>query len=132
MKSLSEFLLTLQPFKSYLSIPIRPPAESWVKPPAPEMLLNLLEELSKRCDFIDLLFDMEEGDFSSTDDLIRDILAITTVHPMREDALRRMVARAHGSWDMVESLIASGELHSVHYREERYFINRNRSLRKNG
>lgn len=122
--SLSGFLSTLQPFKSYLSIPIRPPAESWVKPPAPEVLLNLMADLSRRCPFIDLLIDMEEGEFSSTGDLAADILSITAVHPMREDALRIMVDQAHGSWDMVESLIASDQLISVPYREERYFINR--------
>lgn len=132
IKSLSEFLLTLQPLKSYLSIPIRPPAESWVQPPDPEILLTLLEELTKRCPFIDLLFDMEEGDFTSTGDLVRDILAITAVHPMREEALRRMVARSHESWDMVESLITSGELLVVYYRDERYFINQNSNQRKTG
>lgn len=125
--SLSEFLSTLQPFKSYLSIPIRPPAESWVKPPAPEVLLNFMSDLTKRCPFIDMLFNMEEGEFSSTGDLAADILAITAVHPMREDALRSMVDQAHGSWDMVESLIASYQLISVPYREERYFINRFRN-----
>lgn len=132
IETLSQFLLTLQPFKSYLSIPIRPPAESWVKPPDPESLMSLLAEISKRFPFIDLLFDLAEGDFSSTGDLVQDILAITAVHPMREDALRRMVARASGSWVMVESLIASNQLISVLYREERYFINRFRNKRKTG
>ncbi len=127
IESLSNFLLALQPFKSYLAIPIRPPAEMWVMPPDPEVLLTYLEKISKKCPFIDLLFDMEEGDFSSTGNLIRDILAITAVHPMREDALRSMVGNANGNWNVVESLVNSSELICVTYRDENYFITRNKN-----
>ncbi len=127
LASLSSFLLALQPFKSYLAIPIRPPAEAWVKPPEPDVLLRYMEEISKRCPFIDLLFDLEEGDFSSTGDLIQDILGITAVHPMREDALRNMVEKAHGNWNVVESLVTSSKLICVRYLNENYFINRNRN-----
>lgn len=49
---LSSFLLELQPFKAYLSIPTRPPCEKWVTPPTPERLRSILENCSDRLKFV--------------------------------------------------------------------------------
>jgi len=119
---LAEYLLELQPFKSYLSIPTRPPAESWVKAPHVDSLREILEILSKKISFIDLLFDPEESDFLSTDDLKTDILAIIAVHPLREEALRKMVAQSKEEWSVVEALVDAGKMVCLEYRGEKYYL----------
>jgi len=119
---LATFLLELQPFKSYLSIPTRPPSEAWVQAPAPENLQVLLSILSERIPFMDILFEAEPSDFVSTGDLAEDILAITAVHPLREDALKDLLKRSGEDWGVVDQLIASKKLICIQYRDERFYL----------
>ena len=109
IKDLSTFLVRMQPEKAYLSIPTRPPAESWVNPPDPAALQNLLEIISKKVPFVDLLFEAEISDFISTGNITEDILGIIAVHPLRESALQEMVARAGADWSIVEELYGHPE-----------------------
>jgi wyosine [tRNA(Phe)-imidazoG37] synthetase (radical SAM superfamily) len=119
---LVDYLSELQPFKSYLSIPTRPPAESWVIPPSPETLQKIITTISKKVPFVDLLFEAETANFISTGNLINDILSIIAVHPLREEALRRMVTQAGAHWKVVEDLVASGTIACIVYREEKYYL----------
>ena len=122
ISDLLNFLLELQPFKSYLSIPTRPPAESWVKPPDAETLQRILHQVEQKVTFIDLLFEAEEDDFSSTGDLLEDILSTTAVHPIRESALKRMVERANADWNRVESFVQTGKLTRISYRGVYFYL----------
>ena len=122
ISNLLNFLLVLQPFKSYLSIPTRPPAESWVKPPDAETLQRILHQVEQKVTFIDLLFEAEEDDFSSTGDLLEDILSTTAVHPIRESALKRMVERANADWNRVESFVQTGKLTRISYRGVYFYL----------
>lgn len=129
---LCDFLLKLQPSVSYLSIPTRPPAEVEVTAPSPEALQKIIEICSEKVTFVELLFESEVGDFISTGNLKEDILSITAVHPLREEALRAMVSMAGGKWQVVEDLLADGSILSILYRNERYFFRRFKSVgRKN-
>jgi wyosine [tRNA(Phe)-imidazoG37] synthetase (radical SAM superfamily) len=119
---LCDFLLDLRPVKSYLSIPTRPPAEHWVNPPTSESLQQILQLVSDRISFMDLLFETETGDFISTGNLAEDILSITAVHPLREEALHKMTTQAGADWSLVEDLITSREITSIQYRHERYYL----------
>lgn len=126
-----DFFLELQPFKSYLSIPTRPPAEVWAIPPSSESLNRILNTYSSRIPFMHLLFESEIGDFTSTGNLTEDILAITAVHPLREEALKDMIIMAGGTWKIVQDLLSSGEILSIHYRDERYFLRNFINLQRN-
>lgn len=119
---LCDFLLELQPLKSYLSIPTRPPAEPGITPPSPDSLQQIIKICSAQIPFMDLLFETEVGEFISTGDLAEDILSITAVHPLREEALRTMVSMAGGTWIVVEELLATKEISSIDYRNESYFL----------
>jgi wyosine [tRNA(Phe)-imidazoG37] synthetase (radical SAM superfamily) len=121
-RQLCDFLLELQPSISYLSIPTRPPAEVEVTPPSPETLQEIIEICAERVPFVDLLFEAEMGDFVSTGNLVEDILSITAVHPLREEALRTMISMAGGTWSVVEELLATKEISSIDHRNERFFL----------
>lgn len=122
--SLNGFLAELQPFKSYLSIPTRPPVENWVRQPDAEALQEILQVIERRNSFFDLLFESEVDDFVSTGNLVEDVLGITAVHPFRESALRKLVAEANGDWNLIESLIMSGQLFRITYRGDHFYIRR--------
>ena len=122
IRNLASYLLELQPFKSYLSIPMRPPAEAWVKPPEADSLQKLLAIISEKVPFVDLIFETEASDFISTGNIIEDILSITAVHPIREEALFKMVKQACADWSVVENLLTSKNITCIHYREEKFYL----------
>jgi wyosine [tRNA(Phe)-imidazoG37] synthetase (radical SAM superfamily) len=121
IQNLSAYLLELQPFISYLSIPTRPPAESWVKAPDADSLKKILAIISEKVSFVDLLFESEGSDFISTGNIIEDILSISAVHPIREEALRSMVTQAGAEWMIVEDLITSKKITCIQYREAHFY-----------
>lgn len=129
-RQLCEFLLELQPSIAYLSIPTRPPAEVEVTPPSTEVLQEIIEICAEQVPFVDLLFESEVGDFVSTGNLKEDILSITAVHPLREEALMAMVLAARGTWQLIEELLADGKISSIFYRDERYFLRHFKDIRR--
>jgi wyosine [tRNA(Phe)-imidazoG37] synthetase (radical SAM superfamily) len=122
IKNLVSYLQKLSPFKAYLSIPTRPPAESWVLPPDVGHLESVLAIITEKVPYVDLLFEAEESDFFSTGDIAEDILSITAVHPLRETALRDMLLRTGTEWSVVEKLVHSGKIACLKYRDERFYL----------
>jgi wyosine [tRNA(Phe)-imidazoG37] synthetase (radical SAM superfamily) len=121
LASLAAFMADLQPYKSYLAIPTRPPAEGWVNPPSFVQLRWAVQFLRQRLPAVELLFDQDKDLFVSTGQLAEDILSITAVHPLNEAALRAMVQQALGAWSLVDRLVKEGKLERVVYQDQVYY-----------
>jgi len=104
----ADFLAQLQPARAYLAVPTRPPAEPWAVPPPEEAVNQAFQLLHARLDHVELLIGYEGNAFASTGDVAEDLLSITAVHPMREDAVRDLLARAGAGMPVVRELIARG------------------------
>ncbi|NMC13698.1 MAG: radical SAM protein [Chloroflexi bacterium] len=107
---LAEFLWKLKPQKSYLAIPIRPPAENRVFPPDSLTLQKIKQIISSSVPSTICLFDAEEDQFIATGEITKDILSITSVHPIREAALRKMLSKSGVDWNVVEKLVSEKRL----------------------
>ena len=118
----SEFLGKLNPDKVYISIPTRPPAENWVAPPD-ENNINAAFQIYQQSGLrVEYLIGYEGNEFSSTGDFERDLLSITAVHPMREDAVIDLVKRTGGNMDIVEKLVQAGSLIISEYHQNRFYL----------
>ncbi len=122
IQQLSTFLKELQPFKSYLSIPIRPPAEPWVKTPDVESIRIVLDVILQQLPFVDVLFEQENADFVSTGTIVDDILAILAVHPIYENALQSMLKKAGADWSIVDGLLKNGMISTIQYRDQLFYM----------
>ena len=93
---LGRYLEALGPDVAYLSVPTRPPAEAWVRPPGDGAVFRAWQSLATRLPGtrVELLIGDEGNAFATTGDPRADLLAITAVHPMREDAVADLLARA--------------------------------------
>ncbi|ACS89754.1 MULTISPECIES: Fe-S oxidoreductase [Thermococcus] len=56
-----------------------------------------------------------------------DILSITAVCPMREDALKELLKKANVDWATVETLIEEGKLIELEYGEKRFYMRKLKS-----
>lgn len=122
IEKIADFLSQLKPNKAYLSIPIRPPAEKWVQPPSEEVLSRSYNLFREKVDQIECLIGYEGNDFTFIGNVEEDLLSITSVHPMREEALRDFLKRAHSDWSVIEQLIEQGKLVESRYQGHKFYI----------
>lgn len=122
LELLATFLSQLKPAVSYVAIPIRPPAESWVTAPDAETLNRAVQIIGKKVAHVEYLTGYEGTSFSASGDAAADIVSITAVHPLREDAVRKLLERAHADWSCVERLIDEGKLLETSYEGHRFFL----------
>jgi wyosine [tRNA(Phe)-imidazoG37] synthetase (radical SAM superfamily) len=122
LQELANFLARLQPERAYLSIPTRPPAEPWAHAPAAQVINRAYHLLSKRVERVEYLIGYEGNAFAHTGDMEQDLLAITAVHPMRQDAVKAFLARAGGEWTVVQRLVAQGELVEVEHGGHNFYL----------
>jgi wyosine [tRNA(Phe)-imidazoG37] synthetase (radical SAM superfamily) len=116
------FLLNLFSFNHYLAIPTRPPAENWVRPPAPEDINVAFQVLREKLDQVEYLIGYEGNAFASTGNVEEDLLSITSVHPMRESAVIELLKKADKDWSKVDKLIAQGKLVETDYEGQKYYM----------
>jgi len=121
---IADFLARLRPGVAYLAIPTRPPAEEWVRPPAEEAINRAYQILSQGVGQVEYLIGYEGNAFAFTGDVEQDLLSITAVHPMREDAVDEFLARAGTNRAVVRRLVAQDRLVEVGYRGHRFYLRR--------
>jgi wyosine [tRNA(Phe)-imidazoG37] synthetase (radical SAM superfamily) len=124
IRELSGFLARVQPDIAYLSVPTRPPAEEWVRAPDEKALNRAYQILSAQVGQVEYLIGYEGNAFAFTRDVEQDLLSITAVHPMREDAVNAFLTRAGVQWDVIRRLVAQGQLVEVEYRGSKFYLRR--------
>jgi wyosine [tRNA(Phe)-imidazoG37] synthetase (radical SAM superfamily) len=122
MRGIVDFIAPLHPTRAYLSVPVRPPAEPWVLPPEEHQVVAAYHLMQQAGVETECLTGYEGTDFSRSGDVAEDLLGITAVHPMREDAVRKFLQNANAEWSVVQRLIETGQLTEVLYQGFRYYI----------
>ena len=116
------FLARLRPISAYLSVPTRPPAEKWVQSPPAENINRAYHIFHERIDQVEYLIGYEGNAFSFTGNVKEDLLSITAVHPMREEAVSEFLAKAGTDWTVVRSLIGQGQLVETKYEGQKFYM----------
>ena len=93
-KDLASYLEEVSPRAAYITLPLRPPAEAWVKPPPRGVVEVFKEALSSSLgpDRVYVLGGLERGPPRVEGDPITEILKILEVHPLRMDQLEALCA----------------------------------------
>ena len=122
IKKIASFLEKLKPYKSYISIPTRPPAEKWAVP-ANEHNINMAFQVFNERDIdAEYLIGYEGNAFAFTGNIEEDLLSITSVHPMREEGVKELLKKADADWGVVEKLIRESKLMEVEYQGKKYYM----------
>lgn len=124
----AKFIAGLKETKSYLSIPTRPPAEKWVKT-ADEHTINKAYQIFKDLSIdVEYLIGYEGNAFATTGNAMDDLLSITAVHPMREEAVIEFLKKAKADWDIVPKLIEVGKLTETEYQGNKFYMRKLRPV----
>jgi len=122
LNQIGEFLSRINPDISYISIPIRPPAEAWVQPPAEDIINRAYQIFNKKVRHVEYLTGYEGDSFTFSGDIKEDILSITSVHPMREDAVDILLKRAGSNWEIINRLIALNQIVETEYGGHKFYL----------
>jgi wyosine [tRNA(Phe)-imidazoG37] synthetase (radical SAM superfamily) len=120
--NLGRTIRALRVFGTPIAVITRPPAEPWARAPGEVVLTGAFEIFLERVPRVELLTGYEGDSFASTGDPRRDLLSITAVHPIREGAVRQMLAETGAGWEVVSELIAWGDLVEVSHGSHRYYL----------
>lgn len=122
VRKIAEFLQTLSAKVSYLSVPTRPPAEPWVEAPDEEFLNEAYQIFVENGLVAEYLIGYEGNQFAFTGKVEEDLLSITSVHPMREDAVNAFLEKAGADAMVIEKLIDEKKLVTLEYNGRRFFL----------
>jgi len=122
LRKIAIFIAGLKKTQSYISIPIRPPAEKWVRP-ANEKIINAAYQIFKENGInVEYLIGYEGNSFSVTGDIEKDLLSITSVHPMRKDAVYKLLGETGADWSIIARLIDENKLREVNYKNHKFYM----------
>ena len=118
----AEFIGQINPSIAYMAIPTRPPAEKWAIAPSESKINQAYQIFSQHTDKVEYLVGYEGNEFSSSGNTVEDILSITAVHPMREDAILEYLRNVDDDFSVIDEMVRSGRLIVTEYRGKRFFL----------
>ncbi|UCB45033.1 MAG: radical SAM protein [Spirochaetota bacterium] len=118
----ANFIVRINPEICYLTVPIRPPAEDWVRSPTEFELFNAYLLFLQKGINVEYLSGYEGNAFICTGNVEEDLLGITAVHPMREDEVKEYLKNAHKSWKVIETLVHDGKLKETIYGSSKFYV----------
>ena len=126
LDALKNRLEPIEPDRTYINVPIRPPAEPWAVPPDKEAIV-LAHSILGDANVVDITTE-ETGEFSiggftKPEDAI---LAIIRRHPMREgqviETLKKIKLEEKDVRDSLKRLEESGKIKKVKYRNKVFWV----------
>jgi len=122
LEKIADFINDLKSKKSYISIPIRPPAEKWVKSAGENKINRAFQIFKEHGIETEYLIGYEGNAFAYTGNVEEDILSITSVHPMKEEAIIEFLKKADSSWNVIKKLIREKKLVEIKYKDNKFYI----------
>jgi len=122
IRKIADFLRLLKPTKSYISIPTRPTAVKGILPTSDEALNIAYQIFTQNVDNVEYIIGYEGNEFGFSGNVEEDLLGITLVHPMREEAVREYLKEAGADWRVISNLIKSGSLTEQRYQGKNFYM----------
>lgn len=122
LNKIADFIAQLNTDSSYVAIPTRPPAEEGVEGPSPEKINMAVQIFKEKGIKTEYLIGYEGNEFSSTGNLREDLLNITSVHPLKEEAVEELIRKCDSDWNEVEKLIEEEKIVRTKFKDENYYV----------
>ncbi len=122
LEKIGDIISELNPDKAYISIPTRPPAESWVHPPSEDKINRAYQIFTSRHIQTEYLIGYEGSEFAYTNDAKEDILSITSVHPMREEGVEEFLRKSGKDWNFIRELLKEGLLIELEFEGKKFYM----------
>lgn len=122
MDEIANFISVLNPDTAYIAIPTRPPAYTNVEGASEIMLANAFHQFNEKIKKVELLSTYEGNAFSTSGNITEDLLKITSVHPMREEAIKEILLKTNSDPSILDKMLEQDLLKKVFYQGNYYYI----------
>ncbi len=122
LERIASFIKKIDPDRAYISIPTRPPAESWVHPPSERVINQAFQIFVSKGIDTEYLIGYEGSEFAFTGNAKEDILSITSVHPMREEGVEEFLRKSKKDWKFIRELIEEGLLVELEFEGKKFYM----------
>jgi len=122
LEAIAALIGRLRPAIAYLAVPIRPPSEMWVEPPDMDAMIGAYESFAGRVDRVEFLMEYEGNEFALSEGVENSLLGITSVHPMREEAVEELLSRAGEGWNVIRNMVAQRQLVKLNHEGHTFYI----------
>jgi wyosine [tRNA(Phe)-imidazoG37] synthetase (radical SAM superfamily) len=122
LDNIREAIRTIGADRTYITVPTRPPADSGISSPQPDVLRRALDSLPGAVD----MTAPEAGEFEAcSQDPVAHLLAIAANHPLREDQVVRILSSQYpynDAIDVIKKLIDEKGLQRKQYGRTIFYI----------
>ncbi|MBN2862310.1 MAG: radical SAM protein [Bacteroidales bacterium] len=122
LENTARVIASFKPDTAYIAIPTRPPAYKETIPANESDVNRAYHIFSQHIQKVELLTGYEGNTFSSTGSFREDILSITAVHPMREDAVRELLSKTNEEYSILTGLIEDNLIERLNYTGSTYYL----------
>jgi len=122
VSGVADFLQEIQPDQAYIAVPTRPTAEANISSPGEEVIVQAYNIFSEKLAQVEYLIGYEGNAFAYSGNIEQDLLSITAVHPMREDAVNEMLFKAGLGWDVIQTLLDNNKLKKVEFAGKNFYV----------
>ncbi|HUV57048.1 MAG TPA: hypothetical protein VMV84_07430, partial [Dehalococcoidales bacterium] len=87
-----------------------------------ESAINMAYQIfTEKLSNVEYLIGYEGNAFAFTGEVEDDLLSITSVHPMRQEAVTEFLKKANTDWGVIEKLIKDGRLLELEYEGRKFY-----------
>lgn len=124
LERIARMLSRLRPAQAYVAAPTRPPAEDWVEIPTMETMIEAYQVVGNFVEHVEFLMGYEGNAFAQSEDVESSLLSITSVHPMRADAVDELLAKTGEDWEIVRTLVSLNKLVKLDHEGHTFYVRR--------
>lgn len=122
LTEIAGFIEKISPSKAYVAIPTRPPAGEWVKPPSHGDLLRAYQTFKEKVPVTEYLIEYEGDNFVAAGNIQEELLRIASVHPLRDEAVDKLLKDANAGREVVDGLINEKKITMTEYQGTRFYL----------
>jgi wyosine [tRNA(Phe)-imidazoG37] synthetase (radical SAM superfamily) len=122
LKNTARVIESFEPEVAYIAIPTRPPAFKNVEPPDEATVNSAYHIFKEYIENVELLTGYEGNAFASTGSFRADLLSITAVHPMREDAVLELLHKTGSDKNLLAELLEEKRIEKLEFGEHFYYL----------
>jgi wyosine [tRNA(Phe)-imidazoG37] synthetase (radical SAM superfamily) len=122
IEKIAQYIAKLSPEVSYIAIPTRPTAFVDIVPASEQMVAFAYQQFTNHKIQTELLIGYEGNAFATSGNFAEDLLSITAVHPMREEAVVELMKNSNAKPETLLSLIEQQLIEKVVYNQNTYYL----------
>ncbi|MCA9666188.1 MAG: radical SAM protein [Myxococcales bacterium] len=122
LEATADFIATLSPTRSYVTLPLRPTSEAWAQPAEREAVDRARWIFWRRIGRVVVLDQLADVRPTCHTDVVSLLRTITAVHPLHHDEVELLLARSGMRHPLLEDLVRHGTLRLEMHHGERFYV----------